>query len=196
MDSQPTQNPETTAPKLTEEELVTGRVLDNGEPFQGKRPANARSKELGLSPDKWEVAEYASGYAIERKTDETNEDESPAVASPAAPEPEKYFWVSFHTKSNAQDPEEVILGCNGEVLQITRGKVIPIPQRFLEVADHSRFKHYNQEPGKDRKVDREIHKYPYEIKREATKADFVTWKRRGTIETRQAAQLSGIALEA
>jgi hypothetical protein len=198
MATEPTaQNPQDEPLNLSSEEIATGIVQDNGAPFTGKRPANARFKELNLPADKWEVAEYGSGFAIMRKTADPEEEEAPAPPPPAAvPYVEPYKWVRFHNKSNPMDPDEVILAVNGEVLQIRRNEKIPLPYRFMECADHARYKHFSQEPGKDRKVDREIHKYPFDILGDCSREDFVRWKRAGTKAVREHAERIGIPLEA
>lgn len=108
---------------------------------------------------------------------------------------ETFHWVRFHNKSNPMDPDEVVLGVNGEVLVIQRNQRVPVPKRFLEVADHARYRHFTQEPGKDRKMDREIHKYPYDILGTATRGDFLGWKQKGTRANREHAERMGVPTE-
>lgn len=193
-----TQNPENQPPVVSKDELALGMILDDGNAFVTKRAATARLKELAIG-ESWEVAEYGIGFAIMRKLKAQEPEESPEppkAEAPAVPPPEQFKWVKFHSKSNPMDPDEVVLACNGEVLQIRRNERIPLPQRFLEVAEHARYRHFTQEPGRDRKVDREIHKYPFDVQGDCTLADFVRWKKAGTKATREHAERIGIALEA
>lgn len=192
------QNPHDEPLTISAEENATGIVLDDGEPFVSKKAATARLKDMLMPAGAWEVDQYGNGFAIMRKVEPVAEEAEEALEQPvaAAPVAEPYKWVRFHSKSNPMDPDEVILAVNGEVLQIRRNERIPVAQRFLECADHARYRHFTQEPGKDRKVDREIHKYPFDILGEATRDDFVRWKRAGTKATREHAERVGIPLEA
>lgn len=175
---------------VTADEIASGIITADGEPFPSKRAATSRLKELGLPDQQWEAQAYGGGFAIVRKL-------GPAEARQDAPgRSEPYKWVRFHHKSNPMDPDEVVLGVNGEVLIVRRNERVPMPQRFLEVADHATYRHFTQEPGRDRKVDREIHKYPYDVLGEATREDFIRWKRAGTKATRDHAERLGIAVEA
>lgn len=195
------QNPQESPLSLTADEIALGRVLNHDEPFAKRTHAATRIKELNLG-DGWEVVPFTTGFAIERKPKDI--EDAPEAAEqlaalppqPVAPTAEPYKWVRFHSMANPDDPKDVILACNGEVLQIRRNETIPLPQRFLEIADHSRYLHYTQEPGKDRKADREILKYPFDTLGDSSREDFVRFKKSGTKATREHAERVGIPLEA
>ena len=200
-------------PALPAEEKATGIVLLDGEPFPTQEGADLRRRLLALDPGAWHIEPHGNGYAIVRDEGEADSataaedfaepEDAPEVIMADEPEEEAkptpagepYYWVRFHSKSNPFDPDDVILAVNGDVLQIKRNERIPIARRFLECADHARYRHFTQEPGKDRKVDREIHKYPYDLLGEATRQDFLSWKAKGTRINREYAEAHGLAVE-
>lgn len=207
-------------PALTDDEKTSGIVLMNGEPFATQEIAELRRRSLALDPGAWHIEPHGNGYAIVRDDGESDsaktaeefaenddpaevivaddyadDDPKPAQEATGSHQAEPYYWVRFHSKSNPFDPDDVILAVNGDVLQIRRNERIPIARRFLECADHARYRHFTQEPGKDRKVDREIHKYPYDMLGEASAQDFRTWKAKGTRINRDYAEAHGLAVE-
>jgi len=98
---------------------------------------------------------------------------------------EKYTWVIFQSRSNPIDTVNVPLTVNGECLVVKRNERVPMPERFLECADHTRQPHYTQEPGDTRKVVTWIKTYGYERLGPATREDFEKFRREGTKATRE-----------
>lgn len=186
--------PESAAPgaddpdAATPQELSDGQILDDGNPFASHRQAKERMSAMRLPADKWEVQSYGGGFTIVRKVG--------VEQARATGDAEAYKWVKFHPKSDPMAPDDVVLAVNGEVLQIRRNERIPIAARFLEAADHATYKHYTQQPGQNRKVDAVIRKYPYDVLGDATRDDFVRWKRAGTRAVLANAERMGIAVEA
>jgi len=88
---------------------------------------------------------------------------------------EKYWWLTFNEKVRTGDPESVTLGCQGEILDFPRNERTPVPQRFREVADHTRYPHYVPVAGEEYKKTEWRKTYPYQVDGEATRADFVAW---------------------
>lgn len=164
-------------------------ILNADKPFATQKEARARFDELELDASDWKVTKFADGFAIVR-ADET---EPILPSAPTQREPVKK--VRFHNKSNPMDPDTVVLAVNGDSLQIQRNVVVPVPQRFLEVADHAVYKHYSLQPGQERKVDRVIQKFPYDVLGESSWDEFRRWKRDGDKRTRQYAERMGIPLE-
>ena len=126
-----------------------------------------KTQEAEKSPEVAEVAEVAK---VEEK-----------VAPPpkAVVSEEKYFWVIFNPKTSEYDTEKVLLTVNGEQLVITRGKEVPVPERYLECARHTTRPVYRQDPGKDRKIVSYVSTYSYNVVREATEEEFEQEKSKG-----------------
>lgn len=101
---------------------------------------------------------------------------------------EKYFKVIFNAKTAENDPEDVMLGVNGELLNIKRETEVVLPQRFLEVADHASETKWKQLPGQPRKKVGVVKRYPYTVLGPAKKEDYLKAKAEGTKATLDAAQ--------
>jgi len=97
---------------------------------------------------------------------------------------ETYWWVKFHQRSNPIDELRVKLTVNGDCLLIERGAKVPLPNRFLECADHTTHEEYSQEPGETRKVVSVVTTFPYERLGEATKEDYERFRKEGTQATK------------
>lgn len=99
--------------------------------------------------------------------------------------PEKYHWVIFSERTTPTDDVDVTLTVNGECLIVKRGTRVPLPDRFLECADHTRHPRYSQNPGDTRKVVTWIKTFSYERIGDAAEEDFIEFRRKGTLETRE-----------
>ncbi len=123
-------------------------------------------------------------------TDPTKEDkevESNSNSKPKKTE-EQYFEVIFSAKTHANDHEDVMLGCNGEILNIKRETPVVLPKRFLEVADHASETKWKQLPGQPRKRVGVVKRYPYSVIGPAKKEDYEKAKREGTRKAIEAAE--------
>lgn len=101
---------------------------------------------------------------------------------------EKYFEVIFNAKAAENDPEDVMLGVNGELLNIKRETKVVLPKRFLEVADHASETKWKQLPGQPRKKVGIVKRYPYTVLGPAKEEDYRKAKAEGTKATLDAAQ--------
>lgn len=105
---------------------------------------------------------------------------------------EEEFWeVVFSEKTSENETTDVQLCVNGEALTVQRGKPVIIAGRFLEAADHTKSEVISQEPGKDRKTVAWVQTYSYTKVRKSSKAEFISFKRKGdqiTKEARERAQ--------
>lgn len=106
----------------------------------------------------------------------------------------KYKWVNFQAKSNPTDPEDVRLGVQGFVVSVKRNTRVPIPEFFLDCADHAVFNKYDVQPGQGRKVVAKIRKFPYTVLGDATRKDFEKEFLEGTKKTRQAIAAHGLKI--
>jgi hypothetical protein len=105
---------------------------------------------------------------------------------------EKFFRVRFHVKSNPNDQENVELSVNGETRVIERNKEVVLPERFLECAKHSTYPVFRQLPGKSRKQVGEVQKYPHDVIKEATEAEYKKMLAEGTKATKEWVEKHGL----
>ena len=143
-----------------------------GAPYKSKAGAKKGLTLLGLNPSNYEIVEVL------------NEEEEVVgyAAKPIEPE-EEYWWVMFQAKGHPNDPDQVNLSVEGEVLKIQRQKEVCLPQRFLECADHATYAQYRIAPNKPRKVVANVTLFPYTKLRPGTKEEFETQRRVGTEKT-------------
>jgi hypothetical protein len=121
----------------------------------------------------------------EKKTQEVKKI-SPEGAAPVMKmtddEEEEHWVVRFNERSNIYDKKDVDLCCNGEVLQFQRNKEVVVPQRFLEVADHTKREEYDQDDDftKDQRlIVTYVTMYPYNKVKKSTKAEYLAQKKSG-----------------
>jgi hypothetical protein len=109
-----------------------------------------------------------------------------AKAEPA-PAPQgtiRFFRVKFLPRTDQQQPQDVILGVNGEFLRAPRNVETIMPSPFLEAADHATYNQYEQVPGADRKIVNQVCKYPYVVLGEVTRKEYEEF-RRGSFKTQR-----------
>jgi hypothetical protein len=100
---------------------------------------------------------------------------------------EVYKWTKFGPMSSEYDDEDVRLGCNNDWLVIKRGVWVPLPGRFLEVAQHAHRVKHVKKAGHDRKVPVPIQQYTFITKDDPCgREDFEKYKREGSIARRRA----------
>jgi len=104
------------------------------------------------------------------------------------PEPdpyvETYFKVMFQMKSNPQEPNDVTISVNGEVLHMQRGVEVIIPKRYLGACDDAYYETFEQMPGKDRKVTARVSVYAYTVLGPSTEKAYLAKKKEGDLATR------------
>jgi hypothetical protein len=113
------------------------------------------------------------------------------VASNA--EAEKIYKVIFNAKTNPNDQDDVHLAVNGEQLVLKREEIVFLPGRFLEAARNATVPQFRQLPNKPRKVVGKVNVYPFEIKGEGTRQDFLNMLRVGTARTKEHVEKYGMA---
>ena len=123
--------------------------------------------------------------------EQSSNSQTPASGQKVQPKEkaEKYFRVKFNAKSSASDEDQVTLGCNGVLLKIQREKEIILPERFLEVADHTISIQYRQMPGEKRKIAGKVQTFPYTRLGTSTKAEYLKMKKAGTQATKKSIEL-------
>ena len=98
---------------------------------------------------------------------------------------ETFAEVIFSHKADKGDTNDVELSVDGQVLTIQRGKKVVLPSRFLECADHGWHHHYEQVPGKTRKIAARIQTYNYTVIRSDVPAsEYFKMKKEGDKKTR------------
>ncbi len=96
--------------------------------------------------------------------------------------PEEYrgYWkVRFHPISHPNDFPDVQLSPNGETMVFARDKIVTIPGRYREAADHTTYNKFTQVPNQPRKIASTIKTYNYDIIGKSTKAEFDKERREG-----------------
>jgi len=98
---------------------------------------------------------------------------------------EAYRRVKFHDKRHEYEQNRVRLCCNGEVLDIGRGKVVTLPGRFLEIARNATIQRFEQKPGEGRKVYTPIQEFPFDDLGPGKPDDYVEQRRQGTEQVKK-----------
>jgi hypothetical protein len=104
----------------------------------------------------------------------------PVRQSPSIDPEEKVYSVRFHAKSHPNDPDDVQLGVNGEVLVIKREETIPLLERYVVVARNATYDQFRQLPGEQRKVIAKVQKFPFDILGASTLAEYRRERAAGT----------------
>jgi len=134
-------------------------ILTSSEvPFKTQSAAMSAIAKKGLDRNVHDTIQVEDGWAIVEV--------APKI------KPEKYYRVRFHAKSHVNDPDDVMLSVNGEVLIMRREKPVIIPARFKECADHAVYPQFRQVPGKQRKMVAQVRIYNYDTLSDATEEDF------------------------
>lgn len=169
------------------------RVQRNGKPWASEDAARKALAELELDPKVWGVVQRDGGWLIEqhaltlqRQAQAKAEGAKAAVAAEA--QAEKYFWVIFSARNDARDAENIELRHNGDGITIRRETQVPLPQRYLNVADGAVQRVFA--PVRRSSISyREagvIRRRPYQIVREATRAEFLKYLEDGNNITKAA----------
>jgi hypothetical protein len=130
-----------------------------------------------------DVADQTSEDAPEAKVTKTKSKTKEKVAPKK--KKEKCYRLFIHEKQNDQDLDYVPVGVNGEVLQITRGTEVVIPERFKEVLEHAKYPVYRVKPGQTRKVTSWVRKVPFDVLGEATYEEYEKMRKSGTAKHRE-----------
>lgn len=135
-----------------------------------------KAQEDAIIPEETEVLEQEGKPGIEWRN----------IASEGKPPiwirgyTEHYHRVMFVERSSENETEKVQLMVNGEVLLITRGEEIVLPDRFLECAQHTKQPRHKLVPNQPMKVVGQIQTYAYHVvKKDVGKADFDKMKKKG-----------------
>lgn len=124
--------------------------------------------------------------AIKEKSPFSSEDVTaevlPVIQPPVAKrgaEKTEYRRIKFHSKSDKNQTDDIILSLNGETLLIQRDKEIVLPESFLRVADEATYNQYKAGTG-SRKVASRVRLYPYDMIGNATEKEFFAQRADGT----------------
>jgi hypothetical protein len=160
------------------QELVT---KDTGEGYATETATLSALTKAGLDKKDYTIIPYEGGFAAKKKN--ATQDPEPEKKEVSA---EKFFRVRFHAKSHSTQQDNVELSVNGETLLIEREKVIVIPERFIECANHATYPQFKQLPNAPRKIVGRVMIFPFDILGEGTKMDFLKQKTSGTKENEKA----------
>jgi len=169
------------------------RVQRNGKPWASEEAARKALADMELDPKVWGVVQRDGGWLIEqhaRTLQRMAQAKAEAAAEAAAAEAadEKYFWVVFSARNDARDAENIELRHNGDGITVRRETPVPLPQRYLNVADGAVQRVFA--PVRRSSISyREagvIRRRPYQIVREATRAEFLKHLEEGNNITKAA----------
>ena len=173
----------------SQEQIIT---TSSNEPYKTAAAAAMALAKKDLAANEWSVEPYGAGFAIARNArpqkPEILEGEKLVDRSSAAGtfhKGEKYFRVRFHERVTKNEPRDVELRVKGELLQIQRGKIVIIAERYRECADHTRRPHYISLPNDPLKREGFVHTYPYDVLGEATEEEFLALYKQGVEESRK-----------
>ena len=165
-------------------------ISAQGRPFRTEAAARAALINKRLEERKHRVVPFEdgeeSGFAIERieaRAPLETEDGPSLLAKERKVKGERYFWVKFFNKMRHTDTDRIVLGHNGDILDIGREIAVPIPERFMRVADDSIEIHYSQKPGEPRKIAAKIPSAPYTVIGEASREEYLDFLEKGTKDT-------------
>lgn len=153
-------------------------LSESGTPFASEQAAREHIKAKELKPDKFRVQKYQGGWAVidlDAAVRFAAGEMSGGQASDAAAVNEKYFEVEFNQAQGPNDLPHVPLVCNGWDLRAQRGKVIVLPQRFIDIAKNAvqtKFTVDSADKMNPVKPDGQFTRFPFRIIREVTRADF------------------------
>ena len=166
------------------------KLSKQGTPFATEAAAKAQLKREGLDESRYVVMKYQGGWAIgdlEGLQSGAVKQAEVAANQDAARKKMKYRKVRWHAKRHANDEEDVVLGCDGNVLIFQREKEVIVPESHMEVARNAFHHQFVEVPGEMRKErGPKIYKYAWEDLGEATEEDFQK-------QLRQGREASGIA---
>jgi hypothetical protein len=162
-------------------------MAPNGKPFQNKKAADAFIKKNELDKVLFEAFKHQGGYCVFNLTGFPTEiietfraaEKALATVAPSGPPPMTYEFVMFQAKGNPNDNDQVPLSLNGTTMILQREVKVCLPESFLEVADHTIKKQWEQKPGRKRKVVGNIRPYIYQRLGKATLAEFEEFKKNG-----------------
>jgi len=153
---------------------------------EGKKPQEVKPKVVTL-----EQAIKSVEEPVEKVT--PVEEVKPPVALPTVPPPvssEKYYMIEWAVSSNPMEPARVKITVNGETLTWKRGVETAAPGRYLEAARNTTHEIFEQNPDdydqKEgyRKTVRVITRFPYSVRREITKEEYMKLKAVGDKENK------------
>jgi len=101
------------------------------------------------------------------------------VQGPFEIDVEGYWRVQFAPKSDQNDPADVQLMWEGQCLIIQRMQDVILPGFYIEVADNGTKDQFTQSPGEGRKKVGTIQRFPYMVKGEASRLEYLVQKERG-----------------
>ncbi len=106
-------------------------------------------------------------------TEATEEKPVQSIAGePAKQDPVRRFKrVKFHSKSDKNQPNDVVLSVNGHTLLLKRDMPVVLPEPFLIAADNATYNQYQTGSG-SRKVIAKVRRYPYDMLGDATEEEY------------------------
>ena len=164
-----------------------------GKPWETIEQAQRAFANMNLDPDVWNIVDMQDGFVIEKAVATLRRMQEAVVEDRVdhrlqSYANEEYFWVMFAARQHANDSENVELSHNGDRITVQREKLVPLPQRFLHVADCAVQRVFapTERGTTPYKVAGVIRRRPYRKEGPATRADFEKYLREGGEITKSA----------
>jgi hypothetical protein len=138
--------------------------------------------------------------AEDEMTDEQKKKEAKRLADKAenagiiGNENTKFRRVIFNQRMNENEPIDVEVSCQGEVLKAQRGKMTIMPVPHLDILEHGSYNKYSHQPGKGRKVVGVVSPYTWQDMGPATFEEFQLAYDAGTKKTREMVARFGLQI--
>lgn len=130
-----------------------------------------------------EIIEYQGGWGI--LPIEEDDISQIKVKEAAKKNEKKYYKVRFHEKSAENDPLDVTLCLNGDVLVFQRGVETYISEGFKEVCDNATYKKWRKSPNEKRKTFQVLRTFSYDLLGTVTESEYNKFKKEGTRKIRE-----------
>lgn len=169
------------------------KVQKNGKPWASEDAARKALKDQELDEKVWGVVQRDGGWVIEQHSLTLQRLQAAKAAQSEEArrkdaKNEKYFWVVFSGRNDIKDAEYIELRHQGDGITVRRETEVPLPERYLGVADDAVQQVY--EPVRRSSIPYRkagvLKRRPYRVVREATREDFLKYLEDGNNITRKA----------
>lgn len=101
---------------------------------------------------------------------------------------ERCYWTMFHESADPEAKNYVELGVNNDLLKVRRGDKVPLPERFIQVGQHTTMPVHGTKPGMLHKTTGHVCSYPHQVDTSTPCSwdEYLEWRRSGTEIQRKA----------
>ena len=174
------------------------KLAKTGKPYRSEDEAKRTMVNDGMDADVWGICKFEDGWVIAKHSwiagrlrDEVKEHDVAVRA--ANTKPMRYLRVKLAVHSNPNEYNKVPVGVNGQILWLTRGVEIVLPENYVDVLRQSVQTQYaeSDNPEVPYKNVGTMHRYPLEILGEGTETEFMKVFQQQKVETEEAIRTAG-----